>query len=160
MQKKSKEYLAAALDFMQKGRVQLYTPFLKQDSLTIVGPSFKYENIQAAFDLVRDQYFTLWMDSLFNKLNENKEYDSNCRKFILSAIEKLYEIILETKKSAPTLELSLIRSKEEAIQILLAKASDMDKKFNMLKYSYEKDKKLFERKLKKYENEINYKKLM
>lgn len=155
MQKKSKEYLVAALNFMQKGRVQLYTPFLEHDSLTIVGPSFRYENIQAAFDLVRDQYFTLWLDSLFNKLNENKEYDSKCRKIILSAIEKLYEIILETKKSAPTIELSLIRTKEEAIHSLLTKASDMNKKLNLLKYSYIKDKKLFERKLREYEKEVN-----
>lgn len=151
MQKSYKEDLVSALNFLRKGRVQLYTPFLKQDAIFIVGPSFKYENNQPAFDLVRDQYFTLWLDLQFNILFANKDLSEEAHNILLKAVEKMFALMAHSQNSTPKLELQLIQTKEEVIEEMLLKAGDMDKKLNELKFAYDKDKALFERKLKKYE---------
>lgn len=155
MQKNYKVDLVSVLNFLRKGRVQLYTPLLKQDAIFIVGPSFKYENNQSAFDLVRDQYFTLWLDSQFNILFTNKDLSEEANNILLKAVEKMFELMAHSQNSTPKFELQLIHTKEKVIEEMLLKAGDMDKKLNELKYAYDKDKALFERKFREYDNKEN-----
>ncbi len=151
MQKNYHNDIISALNFLRKGRVQLYTPFLKHDALLIVGPSFRYENNEPAFDLVKDQYFTLWLDSQFKSLFSQKNFSKEVHDLLLKAVESIFSTILHSKESKSIFDLQLIRTKEKIVNELLLKVEDMDKKLNELKFAYDKDKALFERKLKEYE---------
>ena len=154
MQKKSNDDLIYILNFLYKGRENLIFPFLDKD-YELIGKTFKYERNRAAFDLVRSQFLTLWLDKHFIKLLEEKIPES-IRLKILSLLfclidhKEKKDIILDNSE----IEHVLLSNKIKIIKEILNYEDNATAKYNELKFSYEKDKALFEREFLRQEEKI------
>lgn len=149
-QKKSNDELLYIINMFVKKREELITPFLEGHD-ELIGLTFKYERNQAAFDLVRDRFISLWIDQHFLQIL-NDDISESTRKKIMSLLVSY----LKTNESAlddSDIMHSLLQKKIEILGKLISFEDNNTRKYNELKYSYERDKALFEREFKKYECE-------
>ena len=116
--------------------------------------SFKYERNQAAFDLVRERFVTLWIDKHITKIIEDDipEHVRNKAMDLLSEFMSTSNSELDDSK----IKHSLLETKLKVLKTLLNAEDLNNQKLNELRYSYEKDKALFEREFLKYESEISH----
>lgn len=136
------------LSFFSKKREELISPFLDK-ACEWIGPTFKYERNQAAFDLVRESYVTLWIDRHFIQLNNDDVSDEIRNKAL-----KMISTLLNAEESYigdSQIKHSLLNTKIKVIQKLLLCEKESADKLNELKYAYDKDKALFEREFLKFE---------
>lgn len=153
-QKKSNSELIYALNLLSKKRGELISPFLDNDPEWF-GLTFKYERNQSAFDLVCEKFTTLWIDKHFKQLIQD-EIPESVRKKVLSLILILVDSNNQNIDDS-SIKHSLLSTKLSIIEEILSNDDNMNIKYNKLKYSYERDKALFEREFLKYENKINTK---
>lgn len=139
------------LTLFSKKREELVSPFLNKD-YEWIGLSFKYERNQAAFDLVRERFITLWIDKHIIQIIEDDIPEQVRNK----AMNLLFEYINTSKSGIDDSKIkhSLLETKLKVIQALLSTEDTNTKKLNELRFSYEKDKAIFEREFLKYEKEI------
>ena len=150
-EKRSYDDILFILAFLSKKRVDLISPFLDK-SVEWIGPTFKYERNQPAFNLVREKFRTLWVDSHFQEfLNEdvNDDVKHNCLK-IMSYL--LYDEKATLGDAKFTHE--LLSNKIMILSELLTSEDIRTANLNEFKFSYDKDKALFEREFAKYEKEL------
>ena len=81
MVNKSHSDLLYLLMLLSKKREDLLSPFLDNSINEWIGLSFKYEGNQEAFNLVKERFVTLWIDS-----------------HITQIIEAMFLIMLDTKQ--------------------------------------------------------------
>lgn len=147
---KSHDDIRYLLDFLFKKREELISPFLNKDAEWI-SKTFKYERNQAAFNLVRECFVTLWIDGHIVQI-ANDDFPDHLRKKtteLLSGMATTFQGLEDIKTIHCLLE------RKHQIQKYLLKYDDYKtKSFNELKYSYDMDKALFERKFEKYESKI------
>jgi hypothetical protein len=133
-----------------KKREELVTSFLDKH-VDIIGLTFKYETNQAAFDLVRDRFKSLWIDQHFLQIL-NDDISETTRKKIMSLLVNYLETNESTLNDSDIIH-SLLQKKIEILGELISFEDNNIRKYNELKFSYERDKALFERELKKYESD-------
>ena len=150
--KKSHDDLRYILTLLFKKRGELISPFLDKD-YEWIGMSFKYERNQTAFDLVRECFFTLWIDKHITQIIED-DIPNHVRN---KAMELLSEYIQtsNSKLDDSKIKHSILVTKLRVLRTLLNTEDENNKHLNELRYSYEKDKALFEREFRKYESEID-----
>lgn len=151
--KRSHDDLLYILTLLFKKREELISPFLDKD-YEWIGLSFKYERNQAAFDLVRERFVTLWIDKHITKIIEDDipEHVRNKAMDLLSEFMSTSNSELDDSK----IKHSLLETKLKVLKTLLNAEYLNNQKLNELRYSYEKDKALFEREFLKYESEISH----
>jgi hypothetical protein len=148
--RKSKDDTSYVLNFLFKKREELLLPFLNKDYKWI-GLSFKYERNPAAFNLVREYYKTLWIDTHLLDILSNPKFDIVKLKILYNLLELIENKTFKLQNTQ--IAHTLLTSKLEVIGELLKHGDN--KRFNELKFSYEKDKALFEREFSKYSADIN-----
>lgn len=149
-QKKSYEELKYILQLLSKGRESLLSPFLGNMNEWIC-LSFKYERNSAAFNLVREKFKTLWIDEHLTQLIED-----GCPYYVKRRCVECISALLGDKESLiddSTMCHSLLTSKKSVINELLRFEDCNNEKLDELRFSYEKDKALFERLLIQFEKE-------
>ena len=148
MVKSSHNEILYLLHFLFKKREELISPFLDRN-YELVGMTFKYERNQAAFNVVRERFITLWIDKHITQLiaDDIPEHIRN------RAMGLISEFILTSYSRIDHSKInhSIIETKLKALQILLDTEDLNEQKLNELRYSYEKDKALFERELRKFD---------
>ncbi len=151
MQKKSNDELLYIRDLLSKKREELIDPFLSRDP-ELMGNTFKYERNQSAFNLVREQYITLWIDNHFVQLMKDNVPHETLHK----CLSLLSGLLQNTNRVIDDSEIShcILSAKNQVIQELLNEDERNTVKLNELRYSYEKDRALFEREFEKYEREL------
>ncbi len=148
---KPKDELLYVLGLLSKEREELVSTFLEKDP-ELIGLTFKYETNQAAFDLVRERFATLWLDKHIQKLLEDDVSPSTRRKAM--------ELISDLMKSSGSeldysqIKHSLLKTKSDVIRELLKHEDSNSQKLNELRFSYEKDKALFERKFREFDSQM------
>lgn len=148
--KRSHDDLLYIFSLLSKKREELISPFLDKD-FEWIGLSFKYERNQAAFDLVRERFVTLWIDKHITKIIED-DIPEHVRN---KAMELLSEYMNTSKSELDDsmIKHSLLETKLKVLKSLLTVEDLNHQKLNELKYSYEKDKALFERKFQRFEKD-------
>lgn len=151
-QKKSNKDLLYVLSLLSKKREELVSPFLDKEPEWI-GPTFKYERNQPAFDLVREKFFTLWIDTHFTQLMA----DNIAEDVRIKALGIFSELMNASKTDMDdsSIKHSMLSTKVSVIKELLRNENNLNKKYNEIKLAYERDKALFEREFQKYEIEMN-----
>lgn len=149
--KRSHDDLLYILTLLFKKREELTSPFLDKD-YEWIGLSFKYERNQAAFDLVRERFVTLWIDKHITKIIEDDipEHVRNKAMELLSEYMNTSNSELDDSK----IKHSLLETKLKVLKSLLTVEELNHQKLNELRYSYEKDKALFEREFQRFEKKI------
>lgn len=150
-QKKLNSETTYILGLLAKKREELISPFLDEDP-QLIGRSFKYERNPAAFNLVRDCFFTLWVDRHIKQILE----DDVSEQVRIKAMGLISEL-MNTFKSPlddSTLKHELLKSQLRVIEDLLQREDTSQQNLNKLICSYERDKALFEREFLKYESEL------
>ncbi|HBJ76334.1 MAG TPA: hypothetical protein DDY68_00220 [Porphyromonadaceae bacterium] len=148
---KSHNDLLYILGLLSKKREELISPFLNKDPEWI-GLSFKYERNQSAFNVVKESFVTLWIDKHITQIIEDDMPDDVKNK----AMELLSQYMSNSHSSWNDTEIkhSLLGTKLNILKELLKHEDVNSQKLNELRYSYEKDKALFEREFQKFEEEM------
>ena len=152
-QKKSNIEITYILYLLSRKREDRISPFLDND-YEWIGLSFKYEGNQAAFNLVRECYITLWLDKHIIQLFED-EISENVRNKVMALLSVFMETS-ESKFDDSMIKHTLLETRLNILKSILHTEDNMEQRLNELRYLYEKDKALFNRELKKYESEINH----
>ena len=153
MVNKSHSDLLYLLTLLSKKREDLLSPFLDNSINEWIGLSFKYEGNQEAFNLVKERFVTLWIDNHITQIVEDDVPD-NVR---YKAME-LFSEYMETSNSEfddTNIKHSLLETKLKVIKELLKHEDLNSQKLNEFRYSYEKDKALFERMFRKFDSQLN-----
>lgn len=142
------------LSLLRQGRDDLVNLYTEKNS-DIYHYSFRYANSSAAIGIVADLFDHLWLDSQIQfvkeKHSESEISDAVFRTFIKS-VQKLS--ILNKSNSRLDGYDEWIITKIDALKMLLETKSRMDEKSRILEFDYYRDRVLWERELKKYENSI------
>lgn len=151
-QKKLNNDLVYILGLLSKKREELISPFLAKEPEWIE-LSFKYEieRNQAAFDLVREAFITLWIDKHFPTILTD-EIPDNVKRKALRVVSNLIDA-RKTEMDDSSIIHSLLSTKLSVIKELLRNEDSINAKFNKLRVSYIRDKALFEREFRKNDNE-------
>ena len=161
-QRKSHNDIIYILNALFKKRVELIAPFLERINEWIA-LSFKYERNPSAFNIVRDRYVTLWIDTHFESLL-NADLPESIRQKALSSISEIIEIINNPSKSielksnsyeSSSIKHKLLLTKITIINDILNLEDHNTKKLDELRHSYQKDKRLLEREFKRFSKEIS-----
>ena len=150
---KSHDDIRYLLEFLFKKREELISPFLNKEAEWI-GKTFKYERNQAAFNLVRECFVTLWIDCHIVQIAKD-DFPDHLR-------EKTMELLSGMATTFRSLDnpktiYHLLERKLQIIKDLIEHDDKNSQKINELKCSYYKDKALFERKFEEYESRIEEK---
>lgn len=136
--------LILALDLLKEKREELVFSFLNHDYRWLL-KTYRYKGNQVAFDLVRDYFFTLWVDEHFylhDRLPEPMFY----------RVLELFKILVDDPsliQSGIAHELQL--QKLKVINSLLIINDKKSKEFNELICSYERENMIFDKKFKELE---------
>ncbi len=148
---KPKDELLYVRGLLSKEREELVSTFLEKDP-ELIGLTFKYETNQAAFDLVRERFATLWLDKHIQKLLEDDVSPSTRSKAMALISDLMKSSGSELDDSQ--IKHSLLKTKSDVIRELLKHEDSNSQKLNELKFSYEKDKALFERKFRELDSQM------
>lgn len=141
------------LSMLSKKRGELLSLFLERDP-DMQRLSFKYEGNQSAFNIVKDYFYSLWVDSHFLQIINDEIAEDTKNK----ALAILSELIGEKSSLLDDSQLkhSLLQQRMKALGALLEFEDVASLRRNETEFSYEKTKALFEREFKKYENELRH----
>lgn len=139
--------LLDVLEIFKHSREKLYHDFINED-VEIFKPMFQYENEQELMVLAIEKYFIGYINNHF-LLSE--KYDSIEIEFGEAMLKFLKEINVnfsnEELITSKGLFLELLSSKIVFLNSLISVGFESNKKLNKLSYSYQKDKTLFDRKI-------------
>jgi hypothetical protein len=143
-----KNKLLDVLEIFKHSREKLSYDFISEN-VEIFKPMFQYENEQELMYLAVEKYFIGYINYHF-LLSE--KYDSIEIEFGEAMLKFLKEINVSFSNSELTaskgLFLQLLSSKIVFLNDLIGISFESNKKLNKLSYSYQKDKTLFDRKIK------------
>ena len=150
--KDSHSELMYILDLLSSKRTELLVPFLESDLNQWIAHSFKYENNQPAFNLLKDYYKTLWIDKHFEQLTIDEQPESVKKKALTILSEFLQSKSFELDDAL--IKHGLLTAKLKTVNELLKYEDISTNQMNEFKYACEKDKALFEREFTRYEKEM------
>lgn len=151
-QKKSNNDLLYIINLLSKKREEFISSFLYKD-YELIGLTFKYEFNQAAFDLVRERFITLWIDKhIIQIMNDN--IPVHVKKKAIALISSFMNTS-SSKLDDTEIKHFLLKKKLDILHEMLKYEDLNTQKINKLKFSYDKDKALFEREFIKYEKLFN-----
>lgn len=148
-QKKSNDELLYIMNLLSKKREELISPFLCKD-YKLIGQTFKYELNQAAFNLVRESFITLWIDKHIIQLMTDN-IPAHVRKKAMILISSFTP---KSNLDDTEMKHSYLKKKLAILQEFLKYEDLKTQEINELRFSYDRDKALFERKFMKYENQV------
>ncbi len=158
-QKMSHEDITYILNSFFTKREELILPFREGTLNEWIALTITYEWNPSAFNLVRDRFVTLWIDTHFESfLNADlpKATQEKALKLVVSLIDNInpknhLEQINESIESS-SIRHDLLLKKVSIIEKLLNHEDRIAKRLEVLRHLYGMNKQLFEREFKKYEN--------
>lgn len=143
--------LIFALDVLKRERKTLIHDFLVEDHDIFV-PMYKYENNIKLMNISIDAYFTRWLNSHFLSFEcQNKDKNVSGKIFygvMKQLISKFVDRPDICNSDYKHLVENILKNKIIILQDILKFDSKLEKNYNKLMHSYEKDKAIFERELK------------
>ena len=149
------------LSIFKAMRENMINDFINHE-IEIFSPSFKYEKSPVSLDIAMDKYFISWLNNHYNYfttvLNQNNyDFDksSALNKIFIEMYLKLATSFNHVKSNIESSEVTreILSQKVTALKELLNVADLTDVKFNRLKYENDRNKVLFDRKIKELEQE-------
>lgn len=148
-----KDELLEILCIFKDARKKLISDFVNEEELEIFIPIFKYENNKNMMSISLEKYLLMWINYHF-LLIENRK--SHIKKFVLKQMKQLLKVFSVSDKSnncySHIIFFDLIKQKQKILDDILAVDDKSKIKFNKLLYQSQKDKALFERKIKQMED--------
>ncbi len=158
----NKKEVAISLDALKLCRERIVSDFL-EESPEIFEPSYRYENSPKLFDLSKDKYFLGWVSnhwSVFNHTvnvnfhgDEKLHAEAELAKIFLEFIKK-WSLFKVTDSSQLNLGLSLVEEMECVLQKFIEAGEKSSMLHNKLTVAMEKNRVIFERKIKLLEVKI------
>jgi len=145
-----KYLLLEVLDVFKSARKKLISDFVNEEELEIFIPLFKYENNENLMSIALERYFIIWINYHFF-LVENKK--SQNKKVLIKQMIKFINIysISDEKKNGHTVTMDLLIQKQKVLNDLLQLDDKSKIDLKKLLYHSQKDKALFDRKIKQME---------
>lgn len=149
------------LQMLKKSRDKVCGDFLEENP-DIYGPSFKYEGSPQLLEIARYRYFLVWLSSHWNDfiyyIEEIYPADQHARlkEAYAHALLKLlskWSIIPDNDSFQLNLGLTLISDMQKALESLSKAGEKTDALHNKLVVAIEKNRIIFDRQIKKFEDE-------
>lgn len=152
---KSKEKTFVALQVLKQCRVDLIQDFLNHQP-DIYTPSFKYEDSPVLLRLAREKYFLSWLGTHWHKFNHKaisftdnqKDYEEFFAKVYLKLLEK-WSMVKTVHTGQLSLGIRLIDDMQKTLNEFIKAGNNADAMRNKLEIEIEKNRVLFDREMKK-----------
>ncbi len=145
-----KNTLLDLLSIFSDSREKLVSDFMKE-SIEIYRPMFEYEENEELMTLAIEKYFIGYINYHFKLFINYKNIDEEFNKAMLSFIKK-FDINISDVNLLNSTDLfsNLIQQKENILEEIINIGNKDNNKYKQLAYSYQKDKTLFDREIRKY----------
>lgn len=143
----SKDTLVFNLLTLKEARKVLAQNFIEENP-EIYRPMFQYEESNEQMMLAKERYVVSWLASHW-KLIEAQEIGATIRDEARYRFTEVFLRLLEKFNSdtASPLSIKLIKEKIEYLEDLISLGDKSNNSFNKLLYDYERDKRIFNRKI-------------
>ncbi len=144
-QKKSNNELEYSLDLLKRKREDLVSLFIEQD-VELLRKTFEYEKSPVAFDFVRSQFITQWIDEHFEQIADDDVSDDVKR----NAVKVCSQLISEDKdcnSDIAEFKQTITKDKLATLKEFIATADNANRNLEKVKLIMSRDKRLYERKL-------------
>lgn len=145
-----KNTLLDLLSIFSDSREKLVSDFMKE-SIEIYRPMFEYEENEELMTLAIEKYFIGYINYHFKLFINYENIDEEFNKAMLSFIKKFDINVSDVNLLNGTdLFSNLIQQKQNILEEIINIGNKDNNKYNRLAYSYQKDKTLFDREIRKY----------
>ena len=145
-----KNTLLDLLSIFSDSREKLVSDFINE-SIEIYRPMFEYEENEELMTLAIEKYFIGYVNYHFELFVNYENIDEEFNKAMLSFIKKFNINVSDVNLlNATDLFSNLIQQKQNILEEIINIGNKDNNKYNQLAYSYQKDKTLFDREIRKY----------
>lgn len=139
------------LSIFRQSREKLSNDFINED-LEIYTAMFEYEKHNSLMTLAIERYFTGYIDYHFELQKEFDGIDEEFSKVMLSFLKNFDSKVSDANLSnGKDLFSQLIEKKQKMLNKMIVIGNGDNNKYNKLLYSYQKDKTLFDREIRRQE---------